>query len=96
MRLRTEGLEAYPALSNPIIHPIVMFFLKLTFKSPSEGAYCSTFAAASPIVKMEKDKYKGAFLYPPCKIQAMPPAEDRKRAEELWNATEALLKQWDI
>ena len=87
---------AYPALSNPLVHALAMFLLRQFFLAPAEGAHCSAFAAAAPVVKAERDAYKGAFLWPPGRLGPAPPAEDAQRAADLWNVTEALLKQWDI
>ena len=74
-----------------------MLILNIIFLTPAQGAVCSLFAATAPTVKAEPEKYKGALLWTPCDIwTTAPAAEDKKRAEELWNATEAILKQWDI
>ena len=70
--------------------------VKLAFLKPEQGAYCSVFAAASPAVKAERDKYKGAFLWPPGKIGPAPPAEDEQRVQDLWDSTEVILKEWDV
>ncbi|KAI0777279.1 NAD-P-binding protein, partial [Trametes elegans] len=95
----TEGVQADPTLSLPIIKPITTIILRQLFLSPSEGAYNSLFAAASPIVKAEKEKYKGAYLRPPAGTIVSPPApqaESKELAEELWNTTEAILRTFDL
>ena len=72
--------------------------MRKTFLSPSEGAYTSVFAAASPTVKTERDKYKGAFLMPPGKLveSPLPELDNPELAEEAWNTVETLLKEWGV
>ncbi|KAI0711117.1 NAD-P-binding protein [Cerioporus squamosus] len=94
----TEGVAKDPNLQMPIVGPLVKFLLRKTFATPSEGAYASVFAAASPAVKAEREKYKGAFLTPPGKLSE-PPApeiESTELAEEVWNTVETLLKEWNV
>ncbi len=82
----------------PVIGTVAKFLIKQTFATPTEGAYCSVFAAASPTVKAEREKYKGAFLMPPGKLSE-PPApevESTELAEEAWNTAETLLKEWGV
>ena len=66
--------------------------------SPNEGAYTSVFAAASPTVKTDRDKYKGAFLMPPGKLveSPLPELDNSGLAEEAWNTVETLLKEWGV
>ncbi|KAI0372109.1 NAD-P-binding protein [Pilatotrama ljubarskyi] len=96
--VNTEGFRKDPITKTPILGPILLFVLGKIFLTPTEGAYASAFAAASPLVKAERDKYKGAYLVPPGKI-AKPPApqaESKELAEELWSTTEAVLKSFDL
>lgn len=82
----------------PVIGPLAMFVFSKVFKPATVGAYASVFAAGSPTVKAERDKYKGAFLWPPGKLDK-PPApqvESTELAEEVWNTTEKLLKEWGV
>ncbi|KAI0646449.1 NAD-P-binding protein [Trametes meyenii] len=96
--VNTEGFRKDPTMKTPIIGPIVSFILGKLFLSPTAGAYASAFAAASPIVKAEREKYKGTYLVPPGRIDTppAPQAESKELAEELWNTTEALVKSWDL
>ncbi|RDX54677.1 NAD-P-binding protein [Lentinus brumalis] len=94
----SEGLSKDPNLQMPVIGTVAKFLIKQTFATPTEGAYCSVFAAASPTVKAEREKYKGAFLMPPGKLSE-PPApevESTELAEEAWNTAETLLKEWGV
>ena len=94
----TEGVRKDPNLRMPIIGPLANFVLGKVFETPTAGAYTSVFAAASPIVKAERDKYKGGFLWPVGKL-GDPPApqiESKELAEEVWATTETLLKQWGL
>ncbi|OSD08182.1 NAD-P-binding protein [Trametes coccinea BRFM310] len=96
--VNTEGVYKDPSLRMPIIGPIFKLLFPRIFLTPTVGAYPSVFAAASPVVKEEKDKYKGACIVPPCKL-AVPPcphAENKELAEELWNTTETILKKFAL
>ncbi|KAI0360523.1 NAD-P-binding protein [Trametes cingulata] len=94
----TEGFHKDPLTKAPIIGPLFTFVASKLFLTPTEGAYASVFAAASPRVKEERDKYKGAYLVPPGKIETppAPQAENKELAEELWATTEAVLKSFDL
>ncbi|RPD65672.1 NAD-P-binding protein [Lentinus tigrinus ALCF2SS1-7] len=94
----TEGVSKDPNLQMPVIGPLLNFFVRKTFASPSEGAHTSVFAAASPKVKAERDKYKGAFLWPPGKLSEPPVPEfdNTELAEEVWNTVETHLKEWGV
>ena len=92
--VNTEGYQKDPTNSIPILGPIIRFFLTLYLLHPSEGAYASVFAAASPEVKANREKYMGAYLVPPGRI-ATPPerrAESVELAQELWDTTELILQ----
>ncbi|CDO73677.1 hypothetical protein BN946_scf185015.g5 [Trametes cinnabarina] len=96
--VNTEGIYKDPSLKLPVIGPLLKLIFPRIFLSPTEGAYTSVFAAASPVVRAERDRYKGAYLEPPGKL-AIPPApqaESKKLAEELWNTTEAIVKTFDL
>lgn len=66
----------------------------LFFEVPEVGAYTSCFAAASPTVRDDPEKYKGKFMEPVGIITE--PSEVAQRddlAEELWETTERILKE---
>lgn len=66
---------------------------KLFFIKPDQGAYTSCFAAASPLVKADPDKYKGQYIRPVGRIVAKNPNADKVNlAEELWETTERFLE----
>ncbi|KAG7446796.1 uncharacterized protein BT62DRAFT_893644, partial [Guyanagaster necrorhizus] len=46
---------------------------KIFFIGPDQGAYTSCFAAASPLVKADPDKYKGQYIRPVGRIVAKNP-----------------------
>lgn len=61
---------------------------------PAEGAYTSLFAATSPTVRREKEKYAGSYLVPYGQIQE--PSRDAKdpaAAKDLWEASQRLAKE---
>ncbi|RDB30491.1 hypothetical protein Hypma_007324 [Hypsizygus marmoreus] len=69
----------------------------LFFAVPEVGAYTSCFAAASPKVRDNPDKYKGAFVEPVGIITE--PSDIAKREDlalELWETTERVLKDEGI
>ncbi|OJT02819.1 hypothetical protein TRAPUB_6675 [Trametes pubescens] len=92
--VNTEGVRKDPAVTLPIIAPLFKLVVGKLLFAASEGAHASSFAAASPIVKAERDKYKGAYLDPPGKIvpPPAPQAESKELAEELWATTETILQ----
>jgi hypothetical protein len=69
------------------------WLFKTFASSPDEGAWTSVFAAASPVVRAELGKYKGAYLTPVGKVtKASKQAEDPELAKELWASTETFLR----
>ncbi|KAF4615731.1 hypothetical protein D9613_012455 [Agrocybe pediades] len=64
------------------------------FVPQRQGAYTSVFAAASPKVKLNREKYAGAYLEPVAKVgKPTKYGEDMRLAEELWETTESVLKE---
>ena len=79
------------------ISSLLRTFSKATFSSVQDGAGTSIIAAVSPSIRVEKDKYQGAYLEPIGKLAKVSPlAQDDERAKELWDTTESLLKEWNI
>lgn len=75
----------YPQLSA--------IFFRWFFYGTDEGSYTSCFAAASPLVKQDPDKYRGKYLEPFGVITET--GENAKRVElgeELWETTERFLR----
>lgn len=57
-----------------------------------QGAWTGLFAAASPIVRADPEKYKGAYLVPFGKIeQASADARNPQLAKDLWESSEKAL-----
>ncbi|KAJ8457177.1 hypothetical protein ONZ51_g11684 [Trametes cubensis] len=94
----TEGVERNPSMLTPIFGPLLKIVLRRLFLTPSEGAYTSVFAAASPLVSAERAKYEGAWLVPPGKLGTPPAphAESTELAAELWKTTETILRSVDL
>lgn len=60
---------------------------------PDEGAYNSCFAAASPLVRQDAEKYKGAYLEPVGKLgNAAKNAHRIDMQDDLWATTERYLE----
>ncbi|KAF8970389.1 hypothetical protein BDZ97DRAFT_1652495 [Flammula alnicola] len=75
------------------IDKLVNFLLSLVAMTPDDGAHTSCFAAGSPIVRQEEEKYKGTYLEPVGKI--MKPTDNALRIklqEGLWKTTEQYLE----
>ncbi|PPQ92074.1 hypothetical protein CVT25_007099 [Psilocybe cyanescens] len=72
---------------------VVGFIAWLFFKPQDEGAYNSCFAAASPVVRQEEEKYKGAYLMPVGRItDPARVALNEDVQDDLWETTERYLK----
>ena len=64
----------------------MMRFFRITVL---EGAITSLFAATSPQVREQSEKYDGAYLVPFGKVERpLAKANDAKLASELWAASE--------
>jgi NAD(P)-dependent dehydrogenase (short-subunit alcohol dehydrogenase family) len=74
--------------------PRFMFVLLWLFGNvPDVGAYNSCFAAASPLVRQDAEKYKGAYLEPVGKLgDAAKNAHRIDLQDELWATTERYLQ----
>ncbi|KAH7060551.1 short-chain dehydrogenase [Macrophomina phaseolina] len=61
---------------------------------PFDGAATTLFAAAMPVVERERGTYGGAYLVPFGEVgEASVDAEDQRLADELWEASEAVLER---
>lgn len=71
---------------------LLNFLLWIFAKTPENGCYTTLFAAASPKVKAEPEKYKARYLVPDGVIQAPNPnALKLELQDELWETTERYL-----
>ncbi|KAF9486202.1 NAD(P)-binding protein [Pholiota conissans] len=101
-RLSSSGiitLSLHPGFVDTSISTNVSFprltklFMSVVARAPDEGAWTSCFAAASPIVRKEADKYNGSYLEPPGKItKASDNALDVALQDQLWEVTEKYLE----
>ncbi len=96
----SEGNEAsFRALR---FGPVLIKLMKLLAKPAAEGAHNPVFAAASPKVRAQPEKYKGCVLEHVGKLSAPAPGGRTKQsrslelADELWATTEKLLAEADI
>lgn len=61
---------------------------------PDEGAWTSIFAAASPEVRKDAQRYHGSYLVPVGQAsKASRQAEDPQLAEDLWRVSEEALEK---
>ncbi|KAF8067665.1 NAD-P-binding protein [Lyophyllum atratum] len=78
----------------PIIAGILF---ALFFEVPEVGAYTPCFAAASPEIRSNPEKFKGAFLEPVGLIaEPSENARNDRLARELWETTESILRDAGI
>jgi hypothetical protein len=79
------------------LKPVYKLCVTMLFKPVDVGAYNSTFAAASPIVKEKPELYKGAYLVPVGKIaKPSPQALNEELATELRASTERILRDLKV
>ncbi|KAF8638058.1 hypothetical protein AX16_010690 [Volvariella volvacea WC 439] len=100
-RLKNDNiltLSLHPGLVNTSytyklpLRPISSTLINLFFVTPERGAITSIIAAASPILKAERDTYNGAYLVPYGKIGTPSThSQDSVLAAELWQTTEAVI-----
>ncbi|KAF9465090.1 NAD-P-binding protein [Collybia nuda] len=72
-------------------------FMAIFFAAPEVGAYGPSFAAASPKIRDNPEKYKGAYQIPVGVLAE--PSENAQRddlARALWKITESILKGLDV
>jgi len=92
-------IAVHPGFINTFSHQLprkslVTQIINLFFSSPEVGSYNSTFAAASPLVRKETEKYQGRYLVPVGNFEAE--SENVKREElltEFWDNTVRILKE---
>jgi hypothetical protein len=69
----------------------------LWLKPASFGAQTSSFAAGSPLVRQEREKYNGSYITPgnePVKQTSF--ALDEKNQQQLWDFTEKFLEELGV
>ncbi|KAF5318614.1 hypothetical protein D9619_010976 [Psilocybe cf. subviscida] len=79
-------------LLTRILAPIVNLF----FRTPAQGAWNSLFAAASPIVRSQPNRFKGAYLVPVGKPGFLSiNATKEVLQDEVWDTTQKMLAKWE-
>lgn len=101
-RLSSSGiicLSLHPGFVNTSISTRFSFsgalnlLMRVIAMAPDEGAYTSVFAAGSPVVREQAEKYNGSYLEPPGRItKPAPNALKVELQDELWNTTEKYLE----
>lgn len=75
---------------------LAWWIMRLLFMTPDVGAFTTAFAAASPDVKRD-DRYRGGYLQPVAKLgEASALASRVDLANELWDTTESVIRDFDI
>ncbi|KAJ8482844.1 hypothetical protein ONZ45_g14808 [Pleurotus djamor] len=76
----------FPSITSPA--------LRWMMYTPEEGAYTSLFAAASPVIRAEKDRFKGAYVKPfGVVIEPLKQTKNAEIGEELVAFTEEFLRE---
>ena len=90
----TPGVRGDRSMRSPVFGPILRLWMWWSFVPPSGGAYSTMFAVASPAVRADREKYKGAYIIPPGQVgtPTVPQGESEELAKELWEGTEAVCK----
>jgi len=91
----SEGSIA--ALKTLPLSSLIIALVKPFFLSPSKSAYLTAFAAGSPLIREQPDKYHGAYLKPKM-ILANPSALalNKEKQIELSNFTEMFLVELGV
>lgn len=78
----------------PVLKQIFSLILHLIFVPMREGAMNSAYAVASPEVKTNAERFKGAYLNPVGQIaDPSPQARDERLGNELYVTTLEILKE---
>ncbi|KAL8293437.1 hypothetical protein RQP46_000138 [Phenoliferia psychrophenolica] len=73
---------------SPLLSRVVGPIMRLLTLTPSQGAYTSLFAVASPVVAESPETYKGACVVPFGKIASLSRlADDVELQKQVWDAT---------
>ena len=89
-------------MQSPATKVIMAILNVLVFNAPREAAFSPVFAAASPIVRAEREKYKGGYLevdYARGAKLTKPythQGESEELAEELWKTSEEVVEGMDL
>ena len=86
----SEGAIAQLNTLPSFIRSIAASLYSWSVSTPATGAHASLFAATSSQVTQEPEKYKGAYLLPPCKITPLSTklATSLELAADLWRLSE--------
>ncbi|KAG9046982.1 hypothetical protein FS837_003272 [Tulasnella sp. UAMH 9824] len=83
----TEGPRN--AVKTGIFAYLIKLFLATFGLTPLQGAYTTLFAATSPKIKAEPEKYRGSYVQPFNRLAEVSAyAKDKQLAEDLWACSE--------
>ncbi|KAJ7505252.1 NAD(P)-binding protein [Mycena galericulata] len=90
-------MSVHPGSVNTFAHyfPLPRLFewlFSLFMSGRDDGAATSLFAAASPIVRQDPEKYRGQYMLPVGTLTSSAATRDTKMAEKLWTNTESFLQ----
>jgi len=90
--VRTRG--ALDAVGKLAMGGMAKVLLRVFSIAPDKGALTSLFAAASPVIAQERQKFKGSYLIPYGRIkEPSPTARDAKLAADLWKTTKLVISE---
>ncbi|KAJ7134692.1 NAD-P-binding protein [Mycena epipterygia] len=94
-------MSVHPGTVNTYAHYLpfsrLFDFLFSKFMTPADdGAATSLFAAASPLVRADPQKYRGQFILPVGTVTDSTATRDTEMAQKLWSNTESFLESLDV
>lgn len=72
------------------------FLFGMFMTGPDDGASTSLFAAASPLVRDDPEKYAGQYMLPVGTLTSSKATRDTEMAEKLWTNTESFLQSLEL
>ncbi|KAG9032624.1 hypothetical protein FS837_002668 [Tulasnella sp. UAMH 9824] len=90
----SDGVNSSLQVVPTPIRQIAWQVIKLSFQTPEVGSYSSKFATTSTKVAEDREKYKGAYIFSPTKIQPVKgQAADVELAKQFWVLAEKVCEE---
>lgn len=90
----TESVQDIVRGMVPFGGGVAAFLVRMLLLTPAQGAYTALFAATSPQVRKDEQKFGGAYLVPYGKLETIVgDATDDTIAERFWDASEKIVDE---
>lgn len=94
-------MSVHPGTVNTYAHYLPFsrlfdFLFSKFMTPPDDGAATSLFAAASPLVRADPQKYRGQFMLPVGTVTNSTATRDTEMAGKLWRNTESFLESLEV